>query len=124
MGVSEQIFGCRSETQAARYLEGLGYTIVSRNVRTPLGEIDIIAKEGGEIVFVEVKARRSLLFGRPEEAVGKRKQRTLCRAALYWLKAQGAMSVSARFDVVAIVASGKNQEIEVIQNAFPLASLR
>ena len=124
MGIASQIFGRRSEAKAARHLEGLGYRILAKNVRTPLGEIDLIAQHDGEIVFVEVKARRSLLFGHPEEAVGYRKQVALSRAALFWLKGEASLNTPARFDVVAIVSTGKNQEIEVIQTAFPLAGSR
>ncbi|MCG8473466.1 MAG: YraN family protein [Desulfobacterales bacterium] len=121
MSVARQLFGQRSEARASRHLKRLGYRILARNVRTPLGEIDIIAREGDDIVFVEVKARNSLLYGHPQEAVTRRKQMALSRAALFWLKGEGLMGVPARFDVVAMVVTGKTHDIEVIRNAFPLA---
>jgi putative endonuclease len=72
------------EEEAARFLRRLGMTIVERNLRTPVGEIDIIARQGKILVFVEVKTRRSDAFGTPQEAVGPTKQRQIIRTALWF----------------------------------------
>jgi len=120
MSLSRMRFGRRSEKRAARHLKRRGYRILAMNAVTPLGEIDIVAEDGETLVFVEVKARTTLLFGRPEEAVTRAKQATLARAALYWLKSHDALSRSARFDVVAIMAGRGASNVQVIENAFPI----
>ncbi|MCX5788146.1 MAG: YraN family protein [Elusimicrobia bacterium] len=98
--------GLEAERQAAAFLENLGMRILERRYRSPLGEIDLVAKDGETVVFVEVKARRSLAFGLPEEAVGFAKQRRLARAAEAYLALRGLDASPARFDVVAITPAG------------------
>jgi putative endonuclease len=117
----QQQFGKRSERLAAEYLKLKGYRIVQTNYRSPVGEIDIIAREKGTLVFVEVKARRSSRFGSPKNAVTPAKQRKISMAALDYLKQSGQDDAQARFDVVAIDTSGGKIDIEVIKNAFDLA---
>ena len=73
-GLDNRSLGRRGEDVAAEHLRSLGFTIVGRNVRTRYGEIDIIAREGDTLVFVEVKARRGIRFGTPEEGLSARKQ--------------------------------------------------
>jgi len=116
-----QSTGKTGETLAAWYLEGCGYRILERNYRNRLGEIDIVAKEQGAIVFVEVKARRSGRYGNPKEAVTRKKQEALSRVALGYLKETGQTESRARFDVVSIRYVGKMPRIEVVKNAFELA---
>ena len=82
--------GKRSERLAAEYLKRTGYRIIETNFRSKVGEIDIIAKEKGTIVFVEVKARSSSRFGSPKGAVTPAKQRKISMAALDYLKQSGA----------------------------------
>lgn len=106
---------------ATRYLKQHGYTILEQNYRTRLGEIDIIAQEKGVIVFVEVKSRRSDLFGNPKWALTPRKQKKISMVALYYLKAAKLSQVKARFDVVAISWQNGRPRIEIIKNAFELA---
>ena len=119
---NNQKFGEKSESIAARYLEKkMGYKILEKNFRTKIGEIDIIAKDGGTLVFVEVKARRSLFYGNPKYAVTSGKQKKISMAALYYLKTRKLSNTKARFDVVAINFSKKLPEIEIIKNAFELA---
>jgi len=113
--------GKTGENLAVWYLKGCGYRILERNYRNRLGEIDIVAKEQGAIVFVEVKARRSGRFGNPKEAVTRKKREALSRVALSYLKESGQMEASARFDVVSIRYEGKMPRIEVVKNAFELA---
>ncbi len=113
--------GCRGERLAETFLCRRGYTIIARNFRTRAGEIDLVAEEGGDIVFVEVKTRRSLRYGEPGLAVTPAKQRRLSKAALAFLAARNQLHRSARFDVVAIFlpADGAPQ-IELFTNAFDL----
>jgi putative endonuclease len=91
--------GRAGETAAAALLEAAGYRIVARNVRLPGGEIDIIARDGDTVVFVEVKARASRTFGSAVGAVDARKRATLRKIAGDWLQV-AAPRARARFDVV------------------------
>lgn len=116
-----QQFGRSSEARAARHLKKNGYRILEQNYRTPVGEIDIIAKDGQTLVFVEVKARRTAGYGSPKQSVTPRKQRKISMAALYYLKTRKGMSLRARFDVVAITTAGQSERIEIVKNAFELA---
>jgi len=104
-----------------RHLRKNGYKILEQNYRNKLGEIDIIAKEKGTLVFVEVKARKSDLFGNPKWAVTPKKQRKISMVALYYLKATKQTRVKARFDVISISSAADNPRIEIIKNAFELA---
>jgi putative endonuclease len=112
--------GEAGEALAARLLRKKGYTIVATNYRTQLGEIDIIARDGGTLVFVEVKARRSDRFGAPKWAVTPAKQRKISMVALYYLKTTGQSAAKARFDVVSIRSDSQHPEVEIIRNAFDL----
>lgn len=116
-----QQFGKESESLAVRYLKKNGYKILEQNYRNNIGEIDIIAKEKGALVFVEVKARKTQGFGNPKWAVTPKKQRKISMVALYYLKATKQTHVKARFDVVALSSSKDNPRIEIIKNAFELA---
>jgi putative endonuclease len=116
-----QRYGEAGEALAAHLLRRRGYRILEANYRTPLGEIDIVARERDTIVFVEVKARRSLHFGHPKTAVTAQKQRKLSMLALYYLKATGQSGAKARFDVVAICGAPERPEVEIVRNAFELA---
>ena len=121
MTANRQQVGQDGETLAVQHLQRKGYKIIARNYRTRLGEIDIIAKHNGALVFVEVKTRRSKHYGHPKLAVTPAKQRQISMAALVYLKQQGAMQQPARFDVVTILSPQDNPQIEVIPNAFELA---
>ncbi len=116
-----QRLGREAEKLAARHLKKLGYSIVERNFKTGRGEIDLVARHRGDLVFVEVKARRSDRFGHPAEAVSFAKQRKLSMVALEYLKRNGLEQISARFDVVTVHAGCRPPQIEVIANAFDLA---
>lgn len=93
--------GAEGEARAARHLARQGYRIVARNVRAGGVEIDLVARRGRLIVFVEVKTRRSARFGPPELAVDPRKQARLVRGAGAWLAEHGRGVSRTRFDVVA-----------------------
>jgi putative endonuclease len=91
------------EECACRELRRRGYVILERRYRTRFGEIDIVATDGGVLVFVEVKARRGVAFGTPAEAVTRHKQRRLLQlAAMYLAARRVAADVACRFDVVSI----------------------
>ena len=116
-----QQFGKESESLAVKYLKKNGYKILEQNYRNKIGEIDIIAKEKGTLVFVEVKARKTHVFGNPKWAVTPKKQRKISMVALYYLKATKQTHVKARFDVVALSSAKEDLQIEIIKNAFELA---
>jgi putative endonuclease len=115
-----QQFGEAGEALAARLLRKKGYKIVATNYRTQLGEIDIIARDGDTLVFIEVKARHSGRFGSPKWALTPRKQRKISMVALYYLKTTGQSDAKARFDVVSIRSDAVCPEVEIIRNAFDL----
>jgi putative endonuclease len=92
----------RGEDAAAAYLERVGMTVEVRNWRCPAGEIDIIARDGPETVFVEVKTRRSERAGTADEAVSTAKQKRIARLAATYLRETGPRDCAVRFDVVAI----------------------
>jgi len=119
LGWLRRLFGNRGERVAARFLKRAGYTIISRQARNTFGEIDLIARDGNTIVFVEVKTRSSHVAGHPGEAVNYHKQRQLTRAALAWLKKNRLLEHSTRFDVIAITwKPGSNPIIEHGKSAF------
>lgn len=110
------------EDIAVAFLRGLGFSIVERNFRCVCGELDIVAREGRSVVFVEVKCRRNKLYGPPQLAVTPFKQRQISKAALVWLGKKKLHDAAARFDVVAIVLHDRAlPEIEHIRDAFELA---
>lgn len=113
--------GRSGEDLAEEFLRKNNYKVLSRNFRTKLGEIDIIAKDRSVICFIEVKTRSSEDFGSPQEAVNRRKQRQITKAALVFLKENKLMDVSARFDIVSVIRSKENPKIELIKNAFELS---
>ena len=92
--------GAEGELRAARWLEAGGYTILARNARADGVEIDLVARRGDTLVFVEVKTRRGRAHGAPEEAVDPRKCRRLVRGAAAWLRANAASARRVRFDVI------------------------
>ena len=100
---SRQQFGFSGERLAEKYLIEHGFAVVTRNFRTREGEIDLICRDRGVLVFVEVKTRRSNRFGAPEEAVTFRKLQRLRAAAFAFLGEHPAHRF--RFDVIAIDAS-------------------
>jgi putative transposase len=110
--------GDAGEDLAAAALKKQGYKILERNYTCTLGEIDLIARQGKTLVFIEVKTRRSEWFGAPQEAVSPAKQARLRRLAAYYLKQKRLAEVPVRFDVVAIMFAGDAPRMEIIQEAF------
>ncbi len=119
-GLLTRFLGDRGERYAARYLRRQGFRILARQYRNQFGEIDLIALDGDQVVFVEVKTRKSNRFGSPAEAVGSQKQRKLTQLALLYLKKHGLLDRAARFDVVGIVwpEDAKRPELQHFRNAF------
>src|SRR5712691_7958384 len=111
--------GRTGESLAAQTLEHKGYRILENNFRCLHGEIDLVAEDGQDLVFVEVKTRRGTAFGRPEEAVTLRKQRKLLEIATYYLDLYACSERSWRIDIVAVQFSvyGKLEEIRLHQHA-------
>jgi putative endonuclease len=105
---------------AERTLRGRGYQIVARNWHCRYGELDLIAEEGGELVFVEVKTRRGTALGLPEEALTPSKRLRLLAAAQQYLLEQETPERAYRFDVVAIELDGRGTtgEVRIYSNAF------
>lgn len=116
-------FGNRGERHAARYLRKLGYKIIARQHANRYGEVDIIARDGDCLVFVEVKTRKSTAAGHPAEAVDRAKQAQLTRVALAYLKQHGLLQSRSRFDVIAILwpKDSRQPQLEHFPNAFPPA---
>lgn len=114
MAYNKRKIGAQYERAAGAFLEKSGYQILKYNYRCPLGEIDLIAKEDGYLVFCEVKYRRDAASGHAAEAVDKKKQRTISRCASYYLMEHADGDVPCRFDVVSI----ENGDLRVIKNAF------
>jgi len=111
--------GLEGENAAAAYLTSLGYRVIERNVRFRAGEIDLVAEDGGVLVFVEVKTRRGRGFGAPAEAVTAEKRRRLVRLASLYLARRGGPVPPCRFDVVSVEPGpGGRYRCEVIRGAF------
>jgi putative endonuclease len=115
---SEDALAGRGENAAARYLRQIGYKIILRNYRSPVGEIDIIARDGDTLVFVEVKTR-TYDDPTPEEQVNLTKQHQITKAAKTYLNRYGSSQPPARFDVVAVVwPADREPVIRHVQHAF------
>jgi putative endonuclease len=110
MKFSNKVTGRLGEGLAARYLQGKKYQIIQRNFSTRFGEIDLICRDGGTLVFVEVKTKKGVGFGLPEEMVGSRKINQVKRMATVYL---GGREVACRIDVVAVVLDSENSLLEV-----------
>ena len=113
-------FGTQGERDARDFLVGSGADILEMNYRRPTGEIDIVARQGQTILFVEVKRRSSLRYGRPAEAVNPAKQAHIARTALLYLQENGLADAPVRFDVIEILPG----EIRHIENAFDASILQ
>lgn len=109
--------GRRGEDIAVEYLIAAGYRIIERNFRCKLGEIDIIADQGGELVFVEVRSRQSDATFDPAYSVNRRKQQKIVKAAQVYLSRRYSRMPAARFDVV-LVDVGREPAVEIIRDAF------
>lgn len=110
--------GNAGEDRAAEYLESHGCRILERQYRTPAGEIDIIARDGRTMVFVEVKTRRSTRYGTPAQAVGFRKRQKIIRSAEWYLTRQDLCDIPCRFDVIEVYSMHGDVHIRQFKGAF------
>jgi len=111
--------GQRGEDLAASYLQKKGYKIIQRNYKTMIGEIDIIARDRDDLVFIEVKTRESLEYGHPFESVNKNKRRKIANVAMLYLKRLKDIP-PCRFDVVSVYYEQGRAEFNLIQDAFEM----
>lgn len=103
---------------ARSFLEKKGFEILEQNFRCRFGELDLVCKKNGNLVFVEVKTRRSTVFGEGVEAVDARKQGKMLKTALYYLHKNKMQNSSFQFDVISI-QSGKEERVDHLEHVFP-----
>jgi putative endonuclease len=115
MPTSRTNLGTRGEELAQRFLREKGYLILETNYRCPWGEIDIVAHDGNELVFVEVRTRRSTRYGTPEESLTAAKARHLVAAAEEYLQQRGDNSLGWRIDLIS-VRLGQDYRVERIDH--------
>jgi len=116
--MDNKVIGNAGEQAAAEYLQRAGYSIMARNYRVVLGEIDIIARDGDTVVFVEVKTRRTMRCGRPAAAVNYFKQQKISRVAAVFLRQRHLLGCPCRFDVVEVYGAGPEFTLRQIKGAF------
>jgi putative endonuclease len=117
-----KLFGQAGESAAEEYLRRKGYRILARNLRSSLGELDLVAEDGQVLVFVEVKARRTDAFGGAIHAVHHRKQEKLIQLAAQYVARHHIKNRLCRFDVVLLQGlNAAAPQIEHIQNAFEVS---
>ena len=112
MGLNKQEIGRWGEQEASDYLFQKGYTILGRNIRTPHGEIDILALKDQILIFVEVKTRTSTAFGNPENSIDARKLNHMKASALYYAQKNG-FAGTWQCDAIAIFRSN-SKPIEIV----------
>lgn len=116
---AKDVLGRRGEEIAADYLRGAGFTILERNWRCALGEIDVIARDGRETVFVEVKTRAGIGYGHPLEAITPAKLARLRRLAAAWCEQHPGVADEIRIDAVAVIASRSGGvQVEHLRRVF------
>lgn len=113
--------GKLGEDLALKRIKKLGYKLIIRNFRCPLGEIDLIARHREYLVFIEIKTRKGRSLGYAKEAVTAKKRTQISRVALAYMKEHNCCDTKSRFDVVAVSIFNEKAEIEVIEDAFELA---
>jgi putative endonuclease len=115
---SQRSKGKIGEDVAVNFLKQNGYEILEQNYYYNHGEIDIVAKEGKTLVFVEVKSRRSKRFGEPEESVTPKKQELLRRTAEGYVIAKNIGGIECRFDVVTVMMNDGKAECRILKDCF------
>lgn len=118
--INNKMLGASGEELACGFLADKGYTVLHRNFRCRTGEIDIVARDGDTIVFVEVKTRTSDKYGAPYEAVGRTKQNRIVRTALLYMQNNQLFDHMCRFDILEIIFDEdlKEHDINHITDAF------
>lgn len=114
----KQEIGQNGENIAEDYLKNEGYSIITRNFRTNYGEIDIIARDKNEIVFIEVKTRSNLKYGNPSEAVNQNKQKHIKMVAKYYIHMHQLYNCYIRFDVIEVYCRNGKYRINHIKQAM------
>ena len=117
--MNRRSIGSQGEADARAFLTGKGVKVLETNYRRPTGEIDIVARHRRAVVFVEVKRRSSLRYGRPAEAVDRQKQSHILRTAQLYLQENRLTDVPVRFDVIEVLPG----QIRHIENAFDASAL-
>ena len=112
--------GMQGQVAAKQFLTDKGFIIIRENYRLRSSEIDIIAKDGEYIIFVEVKFRKGLSHGLPRESVGRAKQKKIIKAAMHYIQANEKTEQDYRFDVVEILEKDGSLYANHIENAFEL----
>ncbi len=116
---TRKALGSRGEDLAVQYLKKKGFKVIERNYHCSAGEIDLIAREGKTLVFVEIKTRSSSDYGLPQDAVDRFKQKKMIEVARSYLAERHLTEdIPARFDVVAIHLMPAGPQIELIKDAF------
>ena len=118
--MNRRSIGAQGEADARAFLQQKGAKILEANYRRPTGEIDIIARLGKTLLFVEVKRRSSLRYGRPAEAVDRQKQAHILRTAQLYLQENRLGDVPVRFDVIEVLPG----QIRHIENAFDASAIQ
>jgi putative endonuclease len=113
-----QWLGRYGEDQALEYLRGLGYEILERNWRGKQGEIDLVAKDRGRFVFVEVKTRSGTRFGHPFESITGEKLARMRRVALEWCETNQIPKVKIRLDAISVLVHAGRVSVEHLKQVF------
>ena len=108
--------GKAAEEKAASYLKSLGYKILEKNFHSRFGEIDIIARDGNTLVFVEVRSKSYSSFGTPEETISKSKAKKIIKTAQLYIQIKNPSFEDVRFDIISIL----HNNISHIKNAFDM----
>lgn len=122
--LSRKALGQIGEEAAVRALRRRGYRVLARNVRCPMGELDLVAEHAGHVVFLEVKTRTGTEFGAPFDAISPAKQSRLTRLATYYLTVKRLLDRPCRFDAVSVFVDqdGHVRDIEIVANAFEVVA--
>ncbi|SOD03874.1 putative endonuclease [bacterium JGI 053] len=119
LGSQNKPVGDRGERLAAEHLERAGWTILSRNFRVGHREVDLVARRGEVVAFVEVKTRAGLGYGYPLEAITLRKRREIQQVATVWVERHGKPDDVYRYDAVAVlILAGREPEIDHVEDAW------
>lgn len=118
MSAARQAFGELGERIAERWLRDRGWRVIQRRFRSGHRDIDLVVEREGLVAFVEVKARRGVVFGDPVAAVNWQKQRELGRSARVWIARHGRPNDAYRFDVVGVLVEGSTVRVRHVEGAF------
>ena len=117
--MNKRIVGDDTEALACEFLESQGASVLERNFRCRQGEVDIIARDGRYLCFIEVKFRKDETFGQPQEAVSYKKRQHICKVSLFYLYSKyKSLDISVRYDIIAISPKDKMLSFNWIKDAF------